>query len=54
MPGTRLRQGFDGISVLGRRSFSEGGKAGHDEYYWNTQFHRPHLSQTLRSANIGA
>jgi hypothetical protein len=27
-PGSRLRQGFDGLSVQGRRSFSEGGKAG--------------------------
>jgi len=31
MPGTRLRRGFDGLfSVPGCRSFSEGGKAGHD------------------------
>ncbi|OKO75926.1 hypothetical protein AC630_23820 [Bradyrhizobium sp. AS23.2] len=26
MPGTRLRQGFAGLPVLGRRSFSEDGK----------------------------
>jgi hypothetical protein len=33
MPGTRLRQGYAGAtSSLGRRSFSEGGKAGHDIY----------------------
>jgi hypothetical protein len=25
-----------------------------DELYWNTPFHRLHLSQTLRSAKIGA
>jgi hypothetical protein len=32
MPGTRLRQGFAAaLSALARRSFSEGGKAGHDE-----------------------
>src|SRR5881394_3539955 len=28
--------------------------AGHDELYQNTPFHRLHLSQTLRSTNIGA
>src|SRR6266446_2399141 len=28
----RLRRAF---SVLGRRSFSEGGKAGHDEFHWS-------------------
>src|SRR5690349_15492768 len=32
MPGTRLRQGSAGpTSSLGRRSFSEGGKAEHDD-----------------------
>jgi hypothetical protein len=31
MPGTRLRQGVAEASfALARRSFSEGGKAGHD------------------------
>jgi hypothetical protein len=31
MPGSRLRQGYAGAtSSLGRRSFSEGGKSGHD------------------------
>jgi hypothetical protein len=32
MPGTRLREGFAGLSVSGRRSFSEDGKPGHDEF----------------------
>jgi hypothetical protein len=33
MPGTRLRQGFAGATnSLGRRSFSGGGKAGHDAF----------------------
>jgi hypothetical protein len=32
MAGTRLRQGFAGPKISrGRRSFSEGGKPGHDE-----------------------
>ena len=30
-PGSRLRRGFDGLSVQGRRSVSEGGKAGTTE-----------------------
>jgi hypothetical protein len=33
MPGSRLRQGFAGLSSVGRRSFSEGGKSGHNECY---------------------
>jgi len=53
-PAPVYAEASTGFSVLGRRSFSEGGKAGHDELYWNTPFHRLHLSQTLRSAKIGA
>jgi hypothetical protein len=30
MAGTRLRQSFAGLQVLGPRSFSEDGKPGHD------------------------
>src|ERR1700737_2732327 len=37
--GTRLRRGFDGLfSVPGPRSFSEGGKAGHDELATRREF----------------
>jgi hypothetical protein len=35
MPGTRLREGYAGApGSLGRRSFSEGGKAGHDDIFY--------------------
>src|SRR5258708_37617608 len=48
MPGTRLRQGFaEAVSALARRSFSEGGKAGHDEL----GAYRPHSGRLGATVN---
>src|SRR5437764_8233814 len=44
MPGTHLRRGFDGLfRCYARRSFSEGGKAGHDEFCYKALFHWLHF-----------
>ena len=54
MLGTRLRQGFaEALSALARRSFSEGGKVGHDGVWGEAQVglrtsHQPAMKLGVR------